>query len=157
VRIQDRVAIGDLVARYAMHVDRREREAAAALFTDDGVLVAAEPPRSLGPVHEHRGPEAIAGSMAALDAIAVTAHELTGHVVDATGPDTATGRVACVAHHLTEHDGSVRDLVWHLHYQDEYSRSEDGWRFARRELHVDFIETRPVRQMRRPATSTQEA
>src|SRR5690606_32219407 len=51
----DRVELADLVARYALHVDRRDLAALAGLFTDDAVLVLPDPPERMGPVLVHRG------------------------------------------------------------------------------------------------------
>ncbi|WP_067178160.1 nuclear transport factor 2 family protein [Microtetraspora niveoalba] len=147
----DRVELADLVSRYALYTDRRDLDGLARLFTEDGVLVLPDAPRELGPVRAHTGRAEIRGTMAKLAAFPVTFHALTGHVFDA-GPDprTATGSVACVAHHLSERpSGEVSDLVWHLRYTDSYLRDDEaGWRFRRRELGIEWIETRPVRRWR---------
>jgi hypothetical protein len=42
----------------------------------------------------------------------------------------------------------VTDLVWHLRYLDDYVETADGWRFARREVHVDLVERRPLEAAR---------
>ncbi|MFF4773666.1 nuclear transport factor 2 family protein [Microtetraspora fusca] len=150
----DRADLADLVARYALHVDRRDLDALVGLFTEDAVLALPDPPRDLGPVRSHTGRAEIRDAMARLAAIPVTFHALAGHVFDA-GPDphTATGSVACVAHHLTERSpGEVTDLVWHLRYADSYLRDDHGvWRIRGRALQIDWIETRPVRRHRAEA------
>lgn len=43
----------------------------------------------------------------------------------------------------------VPDVVWHLHDLDTYVETVDGWRFARREVHVDLVSTRPLTAYRR--------
>jgi hypothetical protein len=79
--------------------------------------------------------------------------------------DRATGEVQCVAHHVTPADvttggstggadggdaggtGPARagtDTVWFIRYRDEYRRSGRGWRFVRRELHLQWVEEHPV-------------
>jgi hypothetical protein len=133
----------DLAHRYAAAVDDRDFAAAAALFVPDAVLVVARPPKHLDPVEEHVGPEGVLKAMAALRDVPRTFHEIVGEVYDGT-----TGRIACVAHHLTERDGAVTDHVWHLRYLDEYVETPYGWRFARREVHVDVVEDRKVRAAR---------
>jgi hypothetical protein len=35
-----------------------------------------------------------------------------------------------------------------VRYDDEYVRTDAGWRFARRTLTINAIETRPMRQVR---------
>lgn len=146
---EDRLALLDLVHRYAACVDDRDLAGAAALFSADGVLVRPDPPAHLEPVHRVVGPAAIERALHALDEVPVTAHEIVGVVLDPGDlAGSARGRVACVAHHLGRSEAGLSDLVWHLHYLDSYSLGAGGWRIDRRELHVDFIETRPVRRSR---------
>ncbi|MGY1814530.1 nuclear transport factor 2 family protein [Blastococcus sp. SYSU D00820] len=142
-----RAALCDLTARYALAVDRRELDTVVALFTEDGVLVLPDPPASLAPVTAHEGRAAIRAAMSAVAAVPQTFHAVVGEVHDAGGDDdTATGTVACEAHHLSRgRSGEVTDLVWQLRYADTYRRTPQGWRFARRELHVATVALRPVR------------
>lgn len=145
----DRVELHDLVCRYAAQVDDRRFAAAAALFTDEAVLAMPEPPGRLDPAVEHTGPLAIEAAFAALTEVPLTCHAVLGAVFDASAaPDTATGRITCVAHHLTRRGERTTDLAWHLRYRDRYARADGRWRFARRELHIDFIHTYDVRRSR---------
>ncbi|WP_412516603.1 nuclear transport factor 2 family protein [Actinomadura madurae] len=143
--VADRLALGDLVARYALHADRREIGAMAGLFAEDAVLVLPDAPADLDPVRAFTGRAEIEDTLAVLNGIPVTFHALVGQVFD-TGPEpgTATGEIACVAHHLT----GASDLVWHCRYTDAYRLDAGTWRFARREQRIDSIETRPVRRWR---------
>jgi hypothetical protein len=131
--------LSQLVHRYALTVD--EGGDVAALFTDDGVLVSPDPPKVLVPTVEHVGHDAITAAMADLPK---TFHAVVGEVysVDAAG---ATGRIACVAHHVIAPD---TDLVWHLRYADDYRQVDGRWLIARRELTVELIETRPLKRVR---------
>ncbi len=36
------------------------------------------------------------------------------------------------------------DTVWYIRYRDRYRRSGPGWRFVRRELHLQWVEEHPV-------------
>jgi len=148
---QDRLDIADLVARYAAYADARELDGLADLFTVDAELVLPDPPADLGPVRSVIGRPAITAGMAGLDGFPLTLHALLGHVVDAgERPGTATGVLACSAHHVADAlDGDIRDLVWHLHYRDRYRQEAGRWRFERRELQIDWIQTHPVRTRRR--------
>ena len=58
--------------------------------------------------------------------------------------DTATGETYCLAHHLTvPDDGSpATDFIMLIRYQDQFVRLDEGWRFAVRELHIDWTENR---------------
>jgi ketosteroid isomerase-like protein len=140
----DRLEITELGARYALAVDERRLNDVAALFTEDGVLVMPQPPHILDPVLAREGRTAVRAAMDAVSRLPQTFHVLAGTVLEAAGPDAATGTVACTAHHLSESDGEVGDRVWHVRYSDTYRRTGDGWRIARRELAIAFIEQRPV-------------
>lgn len=135
-----RLALGDLVHRYAALADQRRTEELAALFAEDGELVVPTPPERLEPHLALRGRAAITEHLAVLAGLTLTSHQLVGEVYDALDATRATGRVACVAHHL---DGE-RDVVWHLHYDDTYVLESGAWRFHRRELHLDFIHTQRI-------------
>jgi ketosteroid isomerase-like protein len=144
-----RLALGDLVARYALNADRRDIDTMAGLFTEDAVLVLPDAPGRLDPVRAFTGRADITATLSALDGIPVTFHALVGQVFDAgPEPGTATGEIACVAHHLTGREGGASDLVWHCRYTDTYRLEHETWRFARREQRIDSIETRPVRRWR---------
>ena len=147
----DRIALSALVHRYAAHVDDRQFDAVAELFTTTSELVVPEPPADLTPLHSHRGREAIAAAVGAVAAVIRTEHAVVGEVYDEAGPPgAAAGRITCVAHHWNRRDDEFFDLVWHLRYDDQYERTETGWRIRRRALTINAIETRPVRRLRLP-------
>jgi hypothetical protein len=69
--------------------------------------------------------------------------------------EEATGVVQCVAHHVTAGAPSGpagaggaapagTDTVWFIRYHDRYRRTGSGWRFLRRELHLQWVEEHPV-------------
>lgn len=145
----DRSALRDLVHRYAAGVDDRQFASAAALFAPDAELLLPEPPDVLEPVRRHSGHQEIRAAIAAVAAVVRTEHAIVGEVYDAgPRPHSAWGRIACVAHHWTQRAEGMSDVVWHLRYDDEYQRIEDGWRFRRRALTVNAVETHPVRRVR---------
>jgi len=145
----ERAALADLVHRYAAGVDDRQFDAVTGLFTEDAELMLPEPPVTLDPAHRHRGHAAIRGAVAAVGATIRTQHIIASEVYDAGPlPDGAHGRIAGVAHHWIRHEGQIRDVVWHLRYDDDYRRTDAGWRFARRALTINAIETGPTRQVR---------
>jgi hypothetical protein len=145
----DRVALTDLVHRYAAGVDDRQFDSVTALFTDTAELMLPEPPAALDPVHRHCGHAAIRTAIAAVAATIRTEHAIVGEVFDAgLQPDSARGRIACVAHHWSQYGDQLTDVVWHLRCDDEYRRTDAGWRIAHRVLTINAIETRPVRRLR---------
>ncbi|WP_068187771.1 nuclear transport factor 2 family protein [Mycobacterium sp. UM_CSW] len=145
----DRAALSDLVHRYAAHVDDRQFDSVATLFTETAELTVPDPPDALEPVHSHCGREAIGAAVAAVAAVTRTEHAIVGEVYDGTETGgSAAGRVACIAHHWSHRGDEVLDVVWHLRYDDEYRLTDAGWRISRRALTVNAIETRPVRRLR---------
>jgi SnoaL-like protein len=146
----DRAALTDLAHRYAAGIDDREFDTVVKLFTDAAELTLPDPPTVLNPVHRQRGHAAIGAAIATVAATIRTEHAIIGEVYDAgPGPDTASGRIACIAHHWVRRGDQVRDLVWHLRYNDQYQRTDAGWRICRRMLTINAIENRGVDSLRR--------
>jgi 3-phenylpropionate/cinnamic acid dioxygenase small subunit len=147
--LPDRLAIADLVHLYASAVDDRRFDDVLELFTETAELRLPDPPRSLDPVHRHRGRDGVRTAMAALAAVTRTEHAIVGEVyAPSVDADYALGRITCIAHHWTVAGDRIDDLVWHLRYDDEYLRTRAGWRIHGRALTINAIETRPVRRLR---------
>ena len=146
----DRTALSDVVHRYAASVDDRQFDSVAALFTATADLVVPDPPATLEPILTYRGRQAIAAAVATVAAVSRTEHAIIGEVYDEARPGTASGRIACVAHHWSQRADEVIDVVWHLRYDDDYQLTDAGWRISRRALTINAIETRPVRRLLPP-------
>jgi ketosteroid isomerase-like protein len=145
----DHGALHDVVHRYAAGIDDRQFDAVSALFTPDAELLLPEPPDSLSPVRRHHGRNAIRAAIATVAAVLRTEHATVGEVYDVgSRPGIAHGRITCVAHHWTQRADDFTDVVWHLRYDDEYRLTGEGWRFRRRALTINAIETRPARRIR---------
>jgi SnoaL-like domain len=145
----DRAALTDLVHRYAARIDDRQFDSVVELFTETAEVTLADPPAALEPVHRHCGHAAIGIAIGAVGATIRTQHAIVGEVYDAgPRPGTARGRIACVAHHWIQHHDQIRDVTWHLRYDDEYRRTETDWRITLRALTIDAIETLPVSRVR---------
>lgn len=142
-RVADRLALRALADAYAGHVDRRQVEAVAALFTPDGRLVSrlgAGPDTAI----VRSGRQEIAGALeAGLGRYEATTHIVGGQIVtfndDGHG---ATGRTVALAHHVYQGDGGRRLLVMAVRYADTFARQSTGWGFAERELTLDWREDR---------------
>ncbi|ETT27301.1 hypothetical protein RAJCM14343_2246 [Rhodococcus aetherivorans] len=146
--VEDRLALADVVARYARAVDRRDPAVLRSLFADDAEFV--QPPglvrRGHDPVLTGAGPIA-EGVLAAVAHLHSTRHVLGQHVIDFDG-DRARGELYCEAHHVYPSGAGYRDYTVSVRYRDEYRRVPDGWRIARRELVVDLTADREVRLLR---------
>jgi ketosteroid isomerase-like protein len=152
----DRDDIRRLSTGYAAAVDALDGDAFAALFTADGELWVPDVRRSLVPTIRRAGFEELRRIPDGLARYHATCHQVgaTSFDVDVDG-STATGTVMGVAHHLTASASGVAaatggdggpgvDTIWYLRYEDEYRRDPDGWRIAKRELHLRSVEERSV-------------
>lgn len=144
----DRVALSDLVHRYAAGIDDGDVNAVAELFTADGELVLPNPPDVLEAALSHRGTEAIRSALGAATRVGRTHHVIDSEVYRAAGAEHARGRIAATAHHWSRRGEEITDLVWYLRYDDDYVRTAAGWLVTRRRLTIDAIETRPARRLR---------
>lgn len=124
-QLLDRQEIAAVMAEYARWADLNQPERQAATFAADGRA------------RYHPG-EWIAGHAAltaklrtALAGYARTSHHVSNIEIDFDGPDAATAQSAVVAWHRRP-DGSE----WTLYgrYVDRWTRTEQGWRLAQREL-----------------------
>ena len=139
-----RVALRLLVDTYARDVDRRDTTAVADLFTEDGRLVTHfhPGPDGLPSVRSGRA-EIVSALVAGLRPYRATTHIVGGQVVTIAG-DGATGETACLAHHLYERDGGPRLLVMAVRYRDTYVHAAGSWRFAERQLRLDWRHDYPM-------------
>jgi hypothetical protein len=139
-----RVALRLLVDTYARHVDRRDTDAVAALFSAQGRLVAHFYSSADGSPTVRTGRAEIAAALVAgLERYLGTTHVVGGQVLDIEG-ERASGETVCLAHHVYERDDGRRLLVMAVRYQDEFVREAGTWRFAERQLRLDWRDDRPM-------------
>ncbi len=135
-----------LSTEYGAAADDRDGERFAGLFVADGELVVPNFPEELRPVITRTGYDSLRRVPDGLRVYTRTFHQMSDHryVLDGT---TATGTVLCVAHHASAPEGRSgggTDTVWFIRYHDTYRSTDSGWRFARRELHLQWVEERPI-------------
>ena len=119
---EDRVAIRELMLRYARGIDARDLAVVRSCFTPDA---------------GYRGMLATGTIADALDALpdamqryTATRHAITAQTVDLQG-DTARSSTDCTAHHWLP-DGACRTVS--VRYHDELARGPGGWRITQREV-----------------------
>ena len=144
----DDEALRSLSIGYAAAADSLDGPGYAGVFTPDGELWVPVVTRSREPTVCRRGAEALAAVPSALAPYRATHHRV-GRASYTVDGDRASGTVHAVAHHLsaapgTADNGPGTDTVWYFTYQDEYRRTHDGWRIARRRLDLADIEERAV-------------
>ena len=119
---EDELAIVELVAAYNQAIDRRDAEAWANTFAENGVFVVA----GREPV---AGRDALVGMVQALDPTSGERHWTTNFVIEADG-DGARMRVDLAMLRGGQILGTGR-------YADSLTREGGTWRFVRREVTLD--------------------
>lgn len=110
---------------YAWAIDNFHLDDLVALFTEDAVFDM----RPFGAPTAAEGAAAIKENFAGMiDGLKACVHMMMNHRIDVTG-DTAKATVYCHAFMITA-DGNKADNL--LVYNDEYARTQDGWKFQSR-------------------------
>lgn len=124
-RVEDKLAIAELVALYGFVMDERDLTGLPSLFTEDARLGSADG------VFDARGlpaiAEAYAGRFAVLGATNHFVHAAISRP-DPGDPDLASGLVS--GHAEVVRDGQA--LLVALRYHDAYRRTAGGWRIRER-------------------------
>lgn len=128
--LEDRGQIIELTARYCWHIAHGEGEAAANLFTDDGVLDMTD--ADFKPV---RGREAILRFYrASVREPEVALPFIHNHIIELSGDD-ARGTCAIEAR-FSRNGESVTAAGY---YEDKYRREGGRWLFAERKLYFHHV------------------
>jgi SnoaL-like protein len=137
----DRLAIRQLVDAYARCADRRDADGQKSLFTEDTHFVVYMDGQGSEPTQDLVGREALTPVFDDLNRYRATMH-FNGQSTIALDGERATGESYCIAHHLFTEDGERKLMVAHLRYADTLVKIDGAWRFAERNLYVDWTETR---------------
>jgi len=128
----DRQALRDLADAYAVGVDSRDPELFGSLWAEGAHLVGYRNGRDRPPTMDLEMPRGTSVVMKAIAPYATTLHLVSTQRVQIAGSDAAEGFTYCEAHHV---EGAT-DLIMAIRYEDTFRRGADGWRFARREVHI---------------------
>jgi hypothetical protein len=126
-RLEDRVEIGELVARYGLVMDDRDLANMPSLFTPDVTI------RSADGVMNSRGRDTVVEMFRGRFAVLGPSNHFTHDRIvtfDDGGPDRATGLV--LSHAEMNRRGGP--MLAAIRYHDEYRRHEGRWKFASRLL-----------------------
>jgi hypothetical protein len=123
----DRLAIQDLIARYAVAVDSRDYDDLDELFTPDAHIDFTAFGGPCGP------PEEIKTFLRESLAFFRRTQHLMGLPVITLDGDRATARTPCTNPMvLDDADGATKVWLIGLWYDDELARTDRGWRFTSR-------------------------
>jgi hypothetical protein len=138
----DRLAIRELFDAYAHCADRRDAEGQKALFTSDTRFAVYMSGPGTEPTYVLNGREELTPVFDDLNKYEATTHFNGQSTVEIDG-DRATGESYTIAHHLFTADGERKIMIASLRYLDTFVKADGAWRFAERNLILDWSETRP--------------
>jgi hypothetical protein len=126
-RIEDRLAIQELTARYAYYVDTFQNDKIMELWAEDAIF-----DESRVGTGRHEGSRAIA---VFFDEVKKTvthqAHITANHLIDELEGTKGKGIVFSIVEAVTS-AGNMRAVVY---YADEYVKTGERWRFQSRVIH----------------------
>lgn len=125
--IADRLAISDLIARYAVAIDDRDFDALDPLFTQDAQIDFSTFNGPVGDLSQ------IKSFLRDSLAFFTRSQHMMGLPLITVSGDTATARTSCSNPMVsTRSDGTTSVWLIGLWYDDELVRTAAGWRFSRR-------------------------
>ena len=133
--VADRMAIRDLVTRYAIAVDAKDWAGVRACFTPDADCDYSWFKGDLDTVLG-----AIERGLARFES---TTHLVGNHLAAVDGDD-ATAETYTLCHHRFRTADAAIDRIAALRYLDTLVRTADGWRIRRRDVVVTFERADPV-------------
>lgn len=128
-----------LLFDYAFHLDMNHPDELAALFTEDCYV-------AYGPNFGAEGRAAYRETLGGIGSFfAATSHHVSNIVVG-FGPDLATATVRSVLYAWHRYTKDRPDGHFFGQYHDELVRTDEGWRFRRRELRASGVVDFHVKQ-----------
>ena len=128
--ISDRLEIEDLIKNYSHAVDAREFDSFRELFTSDAHIDYSAFNGSVGSLEETI---TFLKSAVTRELFPHCQHMVSNILLELNG-DTAKGRVMCLnPMQMALPDGAMHVFMLGLWYLDDYIRTDEGWRIARRE------------------------
>jgi SnoaL-like domain len=139
----DRLALRELFDAYARFADTRDATAQMALFTADTRFAVFMDGPGTEPTYVLEGRESLAPVFADLNRYEHTMH-FNGQSTVVLDGSTATGDSYTIAHHVyTEDDTRLMMVAW-LHYLDRFTKIDQDWYIAERQIVLVWSETRPL-------------
>jgi hypothetical protein len=130
--------ISELVASYSRGVDRQDFSLLRTLFTEDGF-------DDHGDLYRGNAAGYIDCLEQAMQGCDITSHAVHNHLIALTDENNAEGEVYVSAYHRIRDDKEgLTDYIGGFRYLDQYRLEGGTWRFARRQLIIDWCKTAPA-------------
>jgi hypothetical protein len=137
----DRLALRELFDAYAHCADRRDAVGQKALFTEDTRFAVYMDGESSEPTYVLQGREALTPVFDDLNRYEATTH-FNGQSTVTVDGNRATGESYTIAYHLFTENGDRKIMIASLRYLDAFTKIDQTWYFAERNLILDWSETR---------------
>jgi hypothetical protein len=139
----DRLAIRELFDAYAHCADTRDAQGQKALFTADTRFAVYIDGPGTEPTYVLEGREALSPVFDDLNRYEATMH-FNGQSTVILDGDQATGDSYTIAHHVYTEDGTRMMMVAWLRYLDAFTKVDETWYIAGRQIILKWSETRPL-------------
>ena len=140
-QLEDRLAIRELIDKYAYCADTRDAQGQMALFTEDTNFEVYMDEKVSTPTQVVSSRKDLFPVFDNLNTYLSTMHFNGQSTIKLEG-DRATGITYCRAYHLNVQDGKQSLMIAGIRYYDIMVRQGAGWLFAERKLKVCWIENR---------------
>jgi ketosteroid isomerase-like protein len=141
--VADRLAIRELFDAYAHCADTRDAEGQMALFTEDARFAVYMDGPGTEASYVLEGREALSPVFDDLNRYQETMHFNGQSTVNLDG-NQATGDSYTIAHHVYAEDGTQMMMVAWLRYLDTFTKVDQTWYIAERQIILKWSETRPL-------------
>lgn len=136
---QDRQAIVDLTIAYAWIIDHGDRHRLSEIFTSDAVFTLRDI-QGGGSERQMAGIDDIVAKIdGSLGRLSISQHLISNQQVQIEG-DTATCGCYLQAQHTQRGTPGGDNYIMAGRYEDELSRTTDGWRITQRTLTIDWVD-----------------
>jgi len=139
----DRLAIRELFDAYARCADTRDAEGQKALFTIDTRFAVYMAGPGTEPSYVLEGREALSPVFDDLNRYEATMH-FNGQSTVILDGNQATGDSYTIAHHVYTEGGTRMMMVAWLRYLDTFTKIDQSWYIAERQIILKWSETRPL-------------
>ncbi len=140
-KLEDRIAIRELIDAYTYCADTRNIQGHMALFTEDTNFEVYMDEKNPLPTQVITGRKNLFPVFDDLNQYTSTMHLNAQSTILVDG-DRASGITYCRAYHLSFADGVQKLMIAGIRYYDIMVRQRGAWLFAERKLKVCWVENR---------------
>jgi hypothetical protein len=139
----DRLAIREVFDAYAHCADTRDAAGQKALFSEDTRFAVYMGGPGSEPTYVLEGRETLSPVFDDLNRYQQTMH-FNGQSTVIVDGNQATGDSYTIAHHVYTQDGTPMMMVAWLRYLDTFTKVDQTWLIAERQIILKWSETRPL-------------